>query len=252
MSGIRFAGRAFGPATPSKWSGLLANSLAATGTPNTALFPGDIVARTTVSALTSGGVPVVRRLLVADRTASYLESAVAVGVLGIVGDALTTNASGQVNGAPPLAGGAGGPIFSVPSEAASIPPDPATLRSRISVILALPDVYFVGRINVNTTDFASGLTLGHQYDGLLAGLCFTTDTNNNDTIFTLRPAAATALAIIEIIRPNEQDPRYNTLILGTDTFSNNALADSRSGPEVIFRFLTAYSQQRNGVVYSTQ
>lgn len=255
MSGIQYVGRTGNFQDPRKEEKLLSNSIAAASATNPALFWGDFVVLTTVAALTGtapNNGPVLRRLSVADRTANYLQTA-AAGIYGVIFDNIITNSSGQITGSPWSGSPPGNAILNMPNEAGSASFDPVTGRSRANVFVVDPTMLFMARINVNTTDFASGLVLGHQYDGTRCGICFTANTgvNSNQAVFTLRPAAAAADQILIIHRPNEQDPNYGKTVLGTDTFANNAIADARSGPTVIFSVREEYCQVLNGVMYTT-
>lgn len=251
MPGLTYVGRLGGDTSPMKLERLLSNSIAAGSATNPALYSGDIVVMTTVAALTGtspNNGPVLRRLSVADRTANYLQTNPA-GVYGVLFDNIITNASGQITGSPFSGAPPGNAILNMPNEAYSASVDPVTGRNRANVFVADPTMLFMARIHVNTTDFASGLVLGHQYDGVRVGLNMTA--NGNQGIFTLRPAAAAADQICIVHWPNEQDPLYGKTVLGTDTFANNALADARSGPTVIFSFREEYCQRLNGVNYTT-
>jgi hypothetical protein len=251
MGGIQFVVRTGGFQDPRREEKLLSNSIAAASATNPALFSGDFVVLTTVAALTGAAPnngPVLRRLSVADRTANYLQTNPA-GIFAVIFDNIITNATGQVTGSPWSGSPPGNAILNMPNEAASASFDPVTGRSRANVFVVDPTMLFMARIHVNTTDFAAGLTLGHQYDGLRCGINMTA--NGNQGIFTLRPAAAAADQILIIHRPNEQDPNYGKTVLGTDTFANNALADARSGPTVIFSVREEYCQVLNGVMYTT-
>lgn len=232
--------------TPFKRDYLLGKSL----TGSTALFNGDLVALTS-NATYSGLSPttgVVRRLLAADRTANYQQTSNA-GVLGVVYDNITTDANGVVNGNPLSGGTATGVIYGAPNEAATMPIDPSTGRSRVSVILADPGDIFIARININTTDFASGLTLAHQYDNTLMGIQYTT--NGNQTIYSLSVNASAAPNIVLVLGPVETDPLYNVTVTGTGSFAGNTVNDASVGPKVYCQFLTSYCQALTGIIYST-
>lgn len=252
MPGIQFVGRLGVDTAPLKMERLLSNSIAAGSATNPALYSGDAVVLTTVAALTGtspNNGPVLRRLSVADRTANYLQGGALCGVYGVIFDNIITNATGQVTGSPFGGSPPGNAILNAPNEAYANSFDPVTGRSRANLFVADPSMLFMARIHVNTTDFASGLVLGHQYDGVRVGINFTA--NGNQGIFTLRPAAAAADQICIIHWPNEQDINYGKTVLGTDTFANNALADARSGPTVIFSFREEYCQRLNGNMYTT-
>lgn len=259
MGGIAYVGRKGGGFQDAlRAEKLLSNSIAAASATNPALFSGDLVCLTTVAALT-GAAPnngaVVRRVSVADKAAFYAQGGIRVGAWAVCFDNIVTNATGQVTGSSWTGSPPGNAILNMPNEAASASYDPVTGRSRLNGFVLDPSMLFMARIFVNTTDFAAGLVLGHQYDGVKAGFQLTA--NGNQGIFTIDTTAAntdvigTNQSIIVIERPNEQDPNYGRTVLGTDTKANNALADARSGPTVIFSFDEAYCQALNGRLYTT-
>ena len=259
MPGISYVGRRNGLTVPIRSERLLSNSIAAASATNPALYSGDIVVLTNIAALT-GASPnnpaVIRRLSRADGAAFYADAGpIRTGVLGVTFDNVITNATGQVIGSPHQGAPPGNAILNMPNEAGAIPVDPVTGRSRLNVFIADPTMVFMARINVNTTTFAAGLTLGHQFDNVRAGIAISA--NGNQGIFTIDTAAtntdviATNKCPLIILGPNESDPNYGKLVLGTDTLANLAIADARSGPTVLFSFAEEYCQALNGRPYPT-
>lgn len=225
----------------------LCNSLSG----STAIYPGDVVVGTRNTTLMDNPAEGtgVRRLLAADKTANYLQGGVAVGVLGIAADGYTTSSTGLTNGNPTFSTLPQAVQFQAVNEAAVSLADPQYGRSMANVIGARQGVRFMGRVNINTTTYASGLRLTSQLNGTRAGLILTA--NGNETIYSIDTAAAAADQILQIVEAYTGDPNYNRTVTGTDTAANNALADALRGPLVIFEFLSTYCQIDNGAVYTS-
>jgi hypothetical protein len=246
MPGVRIVDRDSGRFQVDRRPGnlLAANSL----TGATALYDGDLLCRTTVAALTANGVPVVRRLLAADKTAHYQDGAGNnVGLVALSQDGYTSDANGRVTGNPYVQGGV---FLQVPNEATATSPDPVSGRSILNCPALDPSVLLSIPVNINTTDFPAGLTLGNQYDGTLVGLIITTI--NNISYYSLQPAAAAADKIFTVHGPDLSDRLVGTLVTGIDTSANNVLNDAIKGPRLLVRLLDAFSQINNGRVYTAQ
>lgn len=220
---------------------LLANSLSGTGTPPAAaVYAGDLVALTTKSTLTASSQVVVRQLLAADKTAHYLEGSPVAGILGVCMNDVSSSAAGIALSPPVIAPGitAGAAISYPLSESAMWGQDRATNRNYMKVALFVPGNVFIGRLDMT----AGAITLGHQFDGKLAGLILTT--TSGVTAYTIDSATASgADACCRIIGPVEQDPLYNTAV---------SAGVAVQGPSVYFEMLASFSQYLTGVSYSTQ
>lgn len=237
MPGIRVVGAEAGfRAVPNVHAFLLANSMSGAGTPPTnALQAGDVVCLTQATALTASGASVIRMLLAADVTAVYKEGTPVAGVMGIAMDSASSSSAGVAIQPPALGGITTSAAIQYPySYAGMQAPDDSTGRSRQRVALFTDGEVFGG-------NFYTGggiITMGHQYDGTLAG--FNLSTTAGITTFTIDVGATTK--ILRIIGPNTQDPLYNVAVANAAT----------RGCEVFFEVLPAYQQWLTGVVYSTQ
>lgn len=253
MPGIVYAGTLGGKFTSVQYVDYLAaDSMNGTGTPPAcSMLAGDVLALTTKTTLTSSNNTVCRMLLAADKTANYQVSSVDAGAVGIAVFDMNTNASGVAGSPPALGGVANGSAINYPmSDPTLRGNDMATSRNYVHVATADSANIFRGRIDMNSTDWPSGLTLQHQFDGITAGFILTT--TSGVTNYTIQPTtglggistngATVAQSIIRILGPWQDDPLYNTLVA-----SGAAL-----GPYVQFQFLGAYNQSANGIVYTAQ
>lgn len=248
MSGISFAYRLPGISpVPIVREYRIAKSLSGSG----AIYPGDLVVSDIGDAYktTTGSLSVIHRLLAANVSGELEEDTgnTDAGVLGLVREGYTTDSSGKVNGNP--FGGGSQPIMQVPAPGA-LAVDPYTGHTLVPVILATPDTVFRARVNINTTDWTAASALGHQYDGTRKGLFVTA--SGNDLIYSIDLGPASAeFQCLEIIGPDEGDPLYNKALTGTDTASNNVVADATKGPFVFFRFLQGFCQSLTNNDYDT-
>lgn len=205
-------------------------TLSGTGTPPAAaLQAGDLVVRTTKSTLTSGGYPVIRMLLAADKTADYKEGGTTAGILGIIAYGVSGNGSGQATGGPspaPLAAAGADLTPNFSSIAQGDPQDSITNRSWLRIIYANEQNIF--RI-ATTTMLASPLAIGTQVALTLSTASgVTTYTVNQTTIGAGNLAVAT--------------------VVGVDTTD---LLYGQAGGHVFIKFLPAFCQINTALNYST-
>jgi len=204
------------------------NTGAGPNAPPGAIYAHDLCVLTTNTNLTAGGIPVVRPLLQADITNTYQQGGANAGVLGVFTEDIVTNASGQIFAQPTF--GITQPVqvvFSMPAPSGRMPPEAATGRHHVNVIVSTSANIFKGRLAPN---YAAGAT--HALDGTTAGIQIVT--TNGVSTYYVDPAATTK--ILTILKPDETDRAYNVA--------------SGSGL-VFFQFLPTYSQYVNGLNYST-
>jgi hypothetical protein len=228
MPGFSFAYRESG-ASPLRKTFPLAKSMTGTGTPPAAtLKNGDVVAYTTVSALTTSSAKVMRMVLAADKTANYEEGGVRCGIFGILGASDTgTNSSARAVSAQSN----GGAISRTPSMSSMNPLD-SNGHAQETFIAATPDTVFKAQLTAAAASAAAYLAL----KGGLAGLTITTTSGVSVYTVDSTITGEGALFIIKDVDPN--DSTFKTVFV-----------------KVITTGLTptgTYCQNDNGVPYSTQ
>jgi hypothetical protein len=204
MPGIQVFMVGNGELLPPVQSYPLANNLAgaqSTSNPG-AMSIGDFVVLTKATALTSNAVPVVRSLLQQDITDLYQQGGLNIGILGISGDNLATNAFGIINSQPQFINTVPPVIFSMPSKSAVWGTDPVSGRNLTGVQLSTPQVQFQGFL-----DPAANVTNMFTLPGTQAGLTITTNSYGQN-VYLINPLATTKILTIQSV--DTSDPSYGT------------------------------------------
>jgi hypothetical protein len=227
MAGFTFAYRT-GGGPPVKRRYPLAKSMNGAGTrPAARMRAGDLVAYTTVSALTTAGAKVVRQLLEADKTANYEEGGVRAGVLGCCDQPVATNSSGV----PIAETGSGGALSKTPS-IASINPLDTNGHGQQTFVIATADTVFEAKLGTAAANLATYLAL----KGGLAGITFTDATGGSD--YTVNTSDTGEKLLLKIVDVDPNDATFKTVFV---QFLGTSLTPTGS-----------YMQADTGTAYSTQ
>jgi hypothetical protein len=207
----------------------LAKSMNGAGTrPAARMRAGDVVAYTTVSALTTSSAKVVRPLLEADKTAHYEDgSSHRCGILGICESPVATNSSGV----PIAETQTGGNLSKTPSLASMNPLDSNGHGQQVFLI-ATPDTVFKAELGTAAASLAAYLAL----KGQLAGLTFTNATGGSDYTVNTSDTGEDLLLVIADVDP--KDSTFKTVFV--------KVVDEGLSPT------GSYCQSRTGYPYTAQ
>lgn len=274
MPGLIYAGGPGGfTEPPTLEKNLVGGSLNGTATANPYIYAFDPVVLTTNATYCSGltNTPVIRPLLQIDKTALYKQGTPIAGIKGFSKSDIGTSLVGQATIFPAYGGVASGGQINYPySEQALYGQDKATNRNFCQHFSGEVGNRFFGHIDMNSTDWPSGLTIGHQFDGQLAAFVLTPYGTTLGNYYTIQPLTGTAgvagngagatFCCIRIIGPKANDPNYNVLVANDGQTYNGATGGAKTlpasgrilaGPLVEFELLESYNQGLTGVMYTT-
>lgn len=205
MPGFSFAYRLGGSGVPVRNDYPLAKSMNGVGTPPAAAMQaGDVVVYTTASALTDGGVAVVRPLLAADKSANYENgSGLRCGILGICDCGVSTDSTGVVMAAASL----GGVISPNPGMASM---NPLSLNGHSVSTFVIADASTIFRADLATA--AANANAFEALKGTLAGITITV--TNGVTVYTVDTAATGEAQCLYIYDIDVSDTTYKKLLVG--------------------------------------
>lgn len=227
MPGFKFAYRESGQ-PPLRRAFPLAKSMNGTGTPPAAtLKAGDLVAYTTVAALTTSSSTVMRMQLAADKTANYEEGGVRVGTYGICDAEQATNSSGVAIGESQN----GGIIYSTPM-ASMNPLHAGSGHSQMTFIEATPDTVFEAQL----LSAAASLVAFQALKGTLAGVDISV--SSGVSTYTVDSAESGEDLNLIIVNVDEKDLTFKRVFV---KFRDQGLTPTGS-----------YMQGKTGVPYTTQ
>jgi|GEM_PF-6777253 len=203
MPGFIFAYRE-GGAPPLRRTFPLAKSMNGTGTPPAAaLKSGDLVAYSTLAALTTSAAKVVRPLLAADKTANYEAGGVRAGILGILGASdVSTSSSGSVAATTSF----GGAILRTQGMASMNALDPNG-HAQETFIIATSDTVFKAQLAVVPASVAAFLAL----KGGLGGITITTTVGVS--VYTVNITDTGEQLMLNIVDVDESDITMKTVFV---------------------------------------
>lgn len=238
MPGFQFAYRE-GGGQPVREVYPLAKSMAGAGTPPAArLVSGDLVAYTTVAALTTSAAKVMRMLLAADKTANYEDGSTnRCGVYGIAEGAVATNSSGVAVAETSN----GGFLPKVPS-LASLNKLALNGHGQAVFIAATPDTVFKAKLKT-----AAASAVAYQaLRGQLAGVDIAVSSGvSTYTVDSGESGEDLNLVIVDI---DPRDTSYLTVFVKFRDEQNSAAASGDAETLV----LGSYCQYRTGFPYTAQ